>query len=343
MPPLDHLAALSDNVGVIQHATESVPNRKTGYCADDVTRAFMVAVAYANLFPNDARSRRLASVYLAFLHHAQLENGRFHNFMDYDRRWSDDAGGGDSCGRAWWALGYGVARAPTPQWRRVCAELLDRALVSLDSLTHLRSAAYAIIGLSHAYAATEKEQYRDAIELMAKALHDAYHAEAAPDWQWFEETMYYDNARLPEAMLRASHVLDRSDLRRIGLESLDFYARVTTEGGVHVPIGNDGWYRHGGRRARYGQQPLEAAAMVDAQLAAFQLTGDDAHVASAELALAWYDGKNSRGIVMAQQGGGCYDGLEEDGPNYNMGAESTLAYLAAAYAMADRAANVAPL
>jgi hypothetical protein len=44
---------------------------------------------------------------------------------------------------------------------------------------------------------------------------------------------------------------------------------------------------------------------------------------------------------MAQEGGGCYDGLEEHAVNYNMGAESTLAYLAAEYAMAERAANVA--
>jgi hypothetical protein len=35
-------------------------------------------------------------------------------------------------------------------------------------------------------------------------------------------------------------------------------------------------------------------------------------------------------------GGGCYDGLEETGANHNMGAESTLALLAGAYAMAER-------
>lgn len=341
MPPLDHLAALSDNVGVIQHATESVPNRKTGYCSDDVTRAFIVSVAYANLFPRDAQSRRLASVYLAFLHHAQVDDGRFHNFMDYDRRWSDDAGGGDCCGRVMWALGYGVAHAPEATWSRVCAAMLDRALPAMSFSENLRPAAYSIIGLSHAYAATEKTQYRDAIEPLATSLRDAFQREAAPDWQWFEEAMYYDNARLCEAMLHAARVLGRSDFRDVGLGTLDFYAGVTTENGVHVPIGNDGWYRRGRHRARYAQQPLEAAAMVDAQLAAFRLTGNDAHLASADLAMAWYYGKNSRGVVMAQEGGGCYDGLEEHAVNYNMGAESTLAYLAAAYAMAERAENVA--
>ena len=35
-------------------------------------------------------------------------------------------------------------------------------------------------------------------------------------------------------------------------------------------------------------------------------------------------------------GGGCYDGLEEDAVNRNMGAESTLALLAGAYAMGER-------
>ncbi len=65
--------------------------------------------------------QRLASTYLAFLQHAQLDDGRFHNFMSYDRTWLDEVGTHDSCGRAMWALGYGAANAPTETWRRVCA------------------------------------------------------------------------------------------------------------------------------------------------------------------------------------------------------------------------------
>ena len=133
-PPLDHLVALSDDVGVIQHALENVPNRKTGYCTDDVARAFIVALAHLRARAVRRRVARLASIYLAFLQHAQLDDGRFHNFMGYDRRWLDEVGTHDSCGRAIWALGYGVANAPTQTWRRVCATLLDRALPSLESL-----------------------------------------------------------------------------------------------------------------------------------------------------------------------------------------------------------------
>jgi hypothetical protein len=326
-------------VGVVQHALHSVPNRKTGYCTDDVSRAFIVALKYLRLFPNDRLAQRLASIYLAFLQHAQMSDGRFHNFMDYDRRWSDEVGTPDSCGRAIWALGYGAANAPAEPWRRVCATLLDRALPSLKSLGFIRSHTYAALGLAHAYTAVKDRKYGEALEHLGNELLGEYDAAATEDWQWFENGMVYDNARLCEAMIRAGHALGQERFQEVGLRTLAFYEDVTTENGIHVPIGNEGWYYRGGRRARYAQQPLEAYAMVDAQLAAFDLTGNAGHFASAELALEWYYGKNSQGVVMAQ-GGGCYDGLNEDGVNYNMGAESTLALLAAAYAIAGRRASV---
>ncbi len=330
---------LSDDVGVIQHALENVPNRKTGYCTDDVSRAFIVALEHLRLAPGDKLSQRLAGTYLAFLQHAQLDDGRFHNFMDYDRQWLDEIGTHDSCGRAIWALGYGAANAPSRTWRRVCTTLLDRTLPSLDSLEYIRSRAYAVLGFAQAQTALKDAKYVDALDSLAGELFTAYSANASADWQWFEEGMTYDNARLPEALIRAGQALARPRYAQTGLAALAFYEGVTVEGGVFVPIGNEGWYPRGGPRARYEQQPLEACAMVDAQLAAFDFTGDAGHVATAELALEWYYGKNSRGVVMAN-GGGCYDGLGEDAINPNMGAESTLALLSAGFTMAARRARV---
>jgi hypothetical protein len=333
------LAVLSDDVGILQHAFQTVPNRKFGYCTDDVARAFMVVLAYLRLYPSDRLSQRLASTYLAFLQHAQLDDGRFHNFMDYDRRWLDEIGTHDSCGRAIWALGYGLANAPTQPWRSVCRALLDRALPSLESLEYIRSRAYAAIGLAHAQGVQPEAQYEAALRFVGDEMLASYQKTGADDWRWFEEAMTYDNARLPEAMIRAGQVLGDTRYSEVGLATLAFYESVTIENGIHIPIGNDGWYSRGGPRARYAQQPLEACAMVDAELAAFDATGDARHSATAKLAMEWYYGKNSRNVTMAQ-GGGCYDGLAEDSVNYNMGAESTLALLAAAYAIADRKARV---
>ena len=41
---LDHLRRMTDDTGIIQHATYSVPARRTGYCVDDNARALIVAV-----------------------------------------------------------------------------------------------------------------------------------------------------------------------------------------------------------------------------------------------------------------------------------------------------------
>jgi hypothetical protein len=333
LPPLDHVVTLSDDVGIVQHAVESVPNRSSGYCTDDVARAFIVALARLRFVPGDADARRLASTYLAFLHDAQTDDGRFHNFMSYDRRWLDDVGTHDSYGRAMWALGYGVRFAPSAPWQRICRRLLERALPSIDALEYARAQAYAILGLAHARRASAPPPCEGALRTLARRLVSRYTATHEPQWDWFETEMTYDNARLPEALLRAGAALEEPEFGAIGAATLAFLERVVFERGVFVPIGNEGWYRRGGARARFAQQPLEAAAMVDAELAAFEISTREECLTAARAALAWFYGSNSVGVMMAQ-GGGCYDGLHGEGPNRNMGAESTLAHLQAAYAMA---------
>ncbi len=111
------------------------------------------------------------------------------------------------------------------------------------------------------------------------------------------------------------------------------------EVGIFVPIGNNGWYVRGGRRSRYAQQPLEAAALVDMALAAEAATGEKRYRRLAECGLEWFYGRNSRDAVLASSGG-CCDGLEEVGVNRNMGAESTLAYLSSAFALVRTGTDV---
>jgi hypothetical protein len=324
--------ALTDDVGIIQHARESVPNRSTGYCTDDVARALIVVNDRMRRIEDDGEAMRLASVYLAYLFDAQLPDGRFRNFMSYARVWLDDLGTHDSVGRAMWAIGHAARYAPRASWRRVAAEMLDRALTAIDWLAYPLSQAYALLGLTHALAAEPAPARAQAARKLAESLAARYEAERAANWEWFEPVMTYDNARLPEAMLRAGVALDEPALVAVGATSLAFLEGVVFENEIFVPIGNEGWYPRGGVRARFSQQPLEASAMVDAELAAFDALGVPAHRAAAERAAAWFEGKNLLGIAMAHAGG-CYDGLGADGPNRNMGAESTLAYLAAAYAL----------
>ncbi len=325
-------------MGVIQHALYSVPNRKTGYCTDDVSRALIVVLQRMKLSPPEERAERLAATYLAFLQHAQLPDGRFHNFMGYDRRWLDKVGTQDSCGRAIWGLGHALAHAPNESWQRASRTLFERAVAAIDSLEYVRSQAYAMLGLAHATSLDAK--YGKALRYLAERLLASYQKARGKEWLWFENTLTYDNARLPEALLRAGQVLQEERYVEAGLATLGFYEGVTIENGVFIPIGNEGWFKRGQKRARYAQQPLEAYALVDAELAAFAATGENAHRSNAELGLGWYYGKNSRGVTMAAAGGGCYDGLGKVAINHNMGAESTLALLAAAFTIAEHRLHV---
>jgi hypothetical protein len=334
-PVLDHLVTMTDDVGIFQHARFDIPNRSFGYCTDDVARALIVAIESTRDRATEIIGAKLVTTYLAFLHDAQLPDGWFHNFMGYDRRWQDQRGTADSFGRALWGLGHCVARAPRDAWRRVAREQLDAALPHVAGLPHLRSSAYAALGLV-AVASSEPGDARinDALRAAVAPISAAYRATASPEWRWCEGTMTYDNGRMCEALIRAGMALGDHALMREGLEMLDFYASVALEDGMFVPIGNDGWYPRGETRARFGQQPLEAAAMVAAALAAHAATGDTRYRALATVAGDWYFGRNTHQFLMVTNGG-CRDGIDPSGVSPNMGAESTLAYLMSAIALAD--------
>jgi hypothetical protein len=339
-PSLEHLIALSDDVGILQHAERSLPNRHHGYCTDDVARALMVAVAATEHDASRDDATRLVQTYLSFMHHAQMPDGRFHNFMSYDRTWLDEVGSDDSNGRAIWSIGFTLRYAPLEEYRELSRGMLERALPNVGSLGFMRSRVYAALGLVHAYEALKRRHpaIEAALREIGASLYDAWSKARSDGWEWFEDHMTYDNARLSEAALKIGSVLEDRALIDLGRSTLNFYNSVVVEDGRFVPIGNAGWYYRGGARARYGQQPLEAASMVDANLAAYAITGESGYSALADLGLAWFYGRNTRNVVMARNGG-CCDGLEEVGVNENMGAESSLAYLASAFALARPASD----
>ena len=345
-PRLDHLLAMTDDVGLLQHATLDIPNRSCGYCIDDVGRALIVAcdaagrsTAAGQAVP-DAGVSRLVTTYLAYLHDAQLPDGWFHNFMGYDRRWQDQQGTPDSVGRAIWGLGYAERHAPRESWRVVASAMRRRALGAISRMEYVRSRAYAALGLVHVLAARTDDELavRGVLDESLALIADAFDAHASPDWQWCEDVMTYDNARLCEALIRGGTALDNARYVETGLAMLNFYRAAVIEDGMFVPVGSGGWYPRGGEKSRTGQQPLEAAAMVDAAFAALEATGDTAWRTVAETAHEWCFGRNTKHVALAREGG-CCDGLDDAGVNCNMGAESTVCYLMSAIAIASRSTS----
>ena len=122
-----------------------------------------------------------------------------------------------------------------------------------------------------------------------------------------------------------------------GLATLDWLvSRQTGPRGCFRPVGSNGFGRAYAEPLAYDQQPLEAAATVDAAAAAFAVSGDERWRAVARDAFGWYFGDNDRGIALADPAdGGCFDGLMATGVNRNQGAESILSLHLAAARMAD--------
>jgi glycosyltransferase involved in cell wall biosynthesis len=326
----DHLERLTDDVGILQHALYNLPNRGHGYCTDDNARALLVVIAAKPYTADAQRLGELGTRYLSFLQHAfSPDTGMFRNLMGYDRHWLEERGSDDSHGRTLWALGVTAAATTDENERCVAAALLRRGLPAIERIRSPRAIAHALLGID-AYLGmfVGDSSAQQARESLANRLLEMYHAGASPEWPWLEDVLTYANGAIPCALLAAGTSLGRKDMTETALRALAWLSAVQTDEGHYVPIGNNGWYSRGGERARFDQQPIEAASMIPACVQAYHSSGERAWLTRAGMCFHWFTGDNDIGVpIYDKTSGGCCDGIEATGPNQNQGAESTLAWL----------------
>jgi glycosyltransferase involved in cell wall biosynthesis len=328
---LSHLSRMTDSTGIFQHAVLTVPNFSEGYCTDDNARAFILAVLLSELGEEPERVRTLATTYAAFLHHAfDLRVKRFHNHMSFDRRWLDEQGSEDCQGRALWALGVGVGRSPYRSFQIMAGQLFVLALPALTELTSPRAWAFGLIGI-HEYLRrlSGDSLVNQTREILTSRLMELFERTAQPDWRWFQEDLTYDNAKLPHALILSGGATGQQAVLERGLQALRWLTELQiSEKGHFRSIGTNGFYRRGGMRANFDQQPIEAQAMVSACLEAYRATSDLWWYEQAQRAFDWFIGWNDLGLELCSpKTGGCRDGLHVDRVNRNQGAESTVAFL----------------
>lgn len=333
-PSLAHLQRMTDDTGMLQFSTYSLPDPHSGYTLDDNVRALLVALGYYHAGVEQKLALALSYRYLSFMHWAQRPDGLFHNEAGYDRRWVDVVGSEDAQGRTVWALGYAAAYPAHHAAGDAAAALLARVLPHVDALQSLRSRAYCILGLSYLVQGAHPFANPVRVAALADALLDEYQRNAATDWRWFESVLTYDNGRLPQALLLAGHVLREQRYLDAGRETLDWLLEQVVENDLIVPIGQDGWFRRGGPKARYDQQPIDAAVMAEVGVTAHAVLGDERYTHVADLAWRWFHGHNTENVPLYDpETDGCHDGLEQGGTNGNQGAESLLALLQTALAL----------
>jgi glycosyltransferase involved in cell wall biosynthesis len=328
-----HMAAMTDDTGIFQHAVGPVPNRHEGYCVDDNARALLVCSRLAKLGMSSSQIDQLVVTYLSFMHHAWNHgNGRFRNFMTFGREWAEEFGSEDSHGRSIWGLGEFVASSAHQDLRKVAMTTLDKALKSVPEFTSPRAWAYSIIGIGQDGSPLSGETLAwEIVRDLSNRLLKLYNHNVAEDWKWFEGYVSYDNARLSQAMICAGKALDDQKMVVVGLESLEWIcAHQVGPHGEFFPIGSDHvWHQHQ-EKPRFDHQPLEAWGIVDACLEAATVDRGMVWLDRAKWAAEWFTGRNHlQQSVVDFRTGGCRDGIHIDRLNENQGAESTLAYIGA--------------
>ncbi|MFC6080636.1 glycosyltransferase [Sphaerisporangium aureirubrum] len=319
-PDYRHLARLSDDTGLFEHARHAVVRRHHGYCTDDVARGLVVASREQR---PSRRLTRLAECYLAFLTHAQDGSGAFRNRLTFDRRWRDEPGVGDWWGRAMWGLGTAAARNHSP-WIREEARLAF-ALGAVRRSPHPRAMVFAGLGAAEILRTAPDD------DVAAALLKDAAGAIGAPSedpsWPWPQPSLTYANAALAEVVIAAGDLSGDRQQLDTGLHMLTWLCAVQTENDRLRVVPATG-RRPGTPPDRYDQQPIEVAALADACAVAALATGEPSWQKGVRRAAAWFQGRNDAGVPMWDPAtGGGYDGLTEHGPNLNQGAESTLALI----------------
>lgn len=333
---VSHIKKMTDNFGVVQFAKYNTPNINSGYTLDDNARALIIA---AQLYSKSRNKTflEMARTYLDYIRYVQDDDGKFMNVVSKDKSINKDSWSEEAHGRAIKSLGIVFANQSMPdEFRRDAKNILIKSIPIIDEIFSPRALADMITGLYNYNKENYSEEIIGAIKIMADRLVDLFEHNADEEWVWFEKELTYSNSKLSEALLYSYICVRDKKYLDIATRTLNFLISKTFEKEIFVPIGQNGWYKKGGQRAYFDQQPLDVACMVETLILAHKITRNLGYEQRAIAAFQWFLGKNTlKQLLYDEKTGGCYDGLDEKDMNLNQGAESTLSYLSARLMMEE--------
>jgi glycosyltransferase involved in cell wall biosynthesis len=328
---LDHLEVMTDDTGLYQHASYTVPNREFGYTTDDNARAAIVALNQWKIF-EDKKALRLLKTYLSFLDYALEEGGKkARNYLTFDRKWKDRGENEDPHGRLVWALGKLIGESPDELFRNYGHQLFGKAIDPVSNFTSPRAWAFSILGIVGYLDKFSGDRNRKLVgEKLAGNLLQRLKTNSDESWLWPEDSVTYENARLPQALIAWGKLSSNEEMKDWGLRSLRWLIELQTdpEEGYLSLIGNDGWLVRGEEKADFDQQPVEVGALISASCEAYDLTGDSYYLDTIYAGFNWFLGRNDLGVPLYDfRTGGCKDGLHPSRVNENEGGESLVSWL----------------
>lgn len=336
LPPinLNHMKAMTTEVGMIQFSKINQPDIKSGYTLDDNARALVATCMYLKS-TGDRSCIKDIKTYLDFILYCQQPDGDFLNYVDKDKNFTlqnHTVNLDDSNGRAIWALGFLISlKLNLPKEFVVAADAgFQKSLTHMSTIHSTRAMSFAIKGIFYYHKTFKSRKNVDLLKTFANRLVLMYTHESCPKWEWYEGYLTYANSVLPEAMLYAWLMTNESIYKDIAQTSFDFLlSRTFNENGIEV-ISNKSWLVKGEKASLYGEQPIDVAHTISTLDKFYDIFNDDEYLQKLRIAFNWFLGHNRlKQIVYNPCTGGCYDGLEETHVNLNQGAESTISYLMA--------------
>jgi len=320
-PSAMYLRVLCDGGAVLQHARLREPSIEHGYCVDDAARILPIIAGLA-VTDNDDYWHATINRLLTFLDAAARDGrGDLRDFMSFDGRWLDEPYLGDHVGRTIWGLGETIGY--DEPFAADAERLLDALVAHISPHWPTRALAYASLGLIAASAS--QPRFADHLDRVVPALR-SWTPLGTAEWNWSESRLTYDNARIPEALIRVGHRLGDEPLVDAGTAMLDWFDHLCLRDGHYRFPGYLGMDNRHQLLWSGDEQPIEATAMADAQLARFEATGDPRAAEAVERSWSWFLGNNRLAEPLIDlRTGACCDGLGERTVNTNCGAESTIA------------------
>jgi len=263
------------------------------------------------------------SGHLDFLDRAVTADGLVQRHLSSAYVWTEEPGLGDEWGRTLSGLGSAARFALTAGDQAKAVRAFTRA--TKTRTTQVRSAAFAAIG---AVELLRVRPENDSVRVLLADCLDLIPRRPSPQWSWSEARLLHSNASLCDALILGGITLRQPVTVRNGLTMLRTLLQLET--GAHGQLSPTGT---GGRgpddlHPLWNQRPIEAAAMAEACLHAFEVTGDLSWVRGVRVSWGWFIGENDSRAIMYEPGSGAgHDELEPLGRSSNCGAEATLAAL----------------
>ena len=318
MDPLKKIRSMTSDIGIYQHGKLDKPAAEFGYALEDQARALIVA--------DQLEDKKLKDIYLNFIIRAQREDGLLYHFFYEDNdngkfkseEYNRKSNITEAYGLTIWSL-LATGNIKNDKIKRTIEKLIEEA----SSWTSIRAISSTLLGL----ASLDHEHSLE--NELKKKLHNFYFETYSDDWVWFENYLVYANAIIPWSLWEIYLNRKCKTSFEIARKTTGFLIEKCQENDVPAPIGNNGWYYKGRKKALYDEQPIDSAYMVCCLEKAYLATEDKFYLEWAEKWYRWFFGNNINNISLTDKDFACYDGLTPEGLNLNQGAESNICFLMA--------------